>query len=321
MKNKKLLIILLELLFLLATFVLIILFIYNYNNEPNTSINKQINEDNIEKIDLFVVGGVDSFVIEEKEYEIVSQVSMEENTNSIPVLAYHDFMIKEDKELYAPDPRGKYTMYIEDFEQQLKYLYDNGYRTINYKTLNKWLNGEIYLDNKNFIITIDDANVSSYYLAMPIIEKYDFDAIIFVIVGRTELVSNEYDASNPSFIGEDLIHDIKTNHKSIELGSHSTYLHSTIDGLNPKDALTFEQIRDDLLYSKNFLETDIFAYPFGMYNDKYLQAVNDAGFLLAFTFNPSGRVKIGTDRYQVPRININSQVNFEEFKKLVETEW
>ena len=58
-----------------------------------------------------------------------------------------------------------------------------------------------------------------------------------------------------------------------------------------------------------------------MYNDKYLQAVKDAGFLLAFTFKPSGRVKLDTDRYQIPRININSEVSFIKFKEYVETEW
>ena len=316
MKSKKLLVVLLEIIVIIISLGLIFILIHdNKFREPIQETEKVI-KDNFEDDST-----VENLIIEEKESEVVSQVSMEENTNSIPILAYHDFMTKQDKDKYSPDPNGKYTMYIDAFNEQLKYLKENGYKTINYKTLDRWLKGEIFLDNNTFMITIDDGNLSSYYLAIPIIEKYDYDAVLFIITGRIKPNSNKYDASAPSFIGDDLILDINTKHKKITLGSHSNYLHGTINGLNPKDVLSYEELRDDLIYSKNVLNTEIFAYPFGVYDDNYLNAVKDAGFSMAFTFKPSSRVKLGTDSYQIPRININSQVSFEKFKEYVEMEW
>lgn len=249
----------------------------------------------------------------------VEEIPLEERANSIPILAYHNFMKKEDKQKYAK--HDKYTMNIENLDQQLNYLYQNGYHTIDYEQLYKWLNGEIELDNKSFMITIDDGNISAYHLAIPVIEKYNFSAIIFVIVGRIKEISAPYNPSNSAFFGDDIIADIKSNHKRIILGSHSTYLHAAIDGKNPMQVLSYEELLKDLSYSQQNLDTEIFAYPFGMYNENYLNAAKNAGFKMAFTFKPIGRVKKTNGVYEIPRININAEITFEKFKRLVETEW
>jgi len=254
-----------------------------------------------------------------KEEEPVIPPQQDNKATSIPVLAYHNFMTNKDKLVYTPN--DKYTISIESFEQQLKYLYDNGYHTIDYISLYKWLNGEIELDNKSFMITIDDGNISAYHLATPLIEKYNFSAIIFVITGRLKEHSNTYDPASTAFFGDDILTDIENNHKNIILGSHSTYLHAAIDGKNPMEVLSYDELLRDLSNSQQRLNTEVFAYPFGMYNDNYLNAAKNAGFLMAFTFKPSNRVRKTNGVYEIPRININSEVSFGRFKYLVETDW
>ena len=239
--------------------------------------------------------------------------------NSIPILAYHDFMTRKDKERYAQN--NKYTMEIEEFEKQMKYLHKKGYHTITYDKLIDYLNGKTKLDNKSFMITIDDGNLSSYYLAMPIIEKYNFDAIFFVIVDRIRSVSNKYDAAKPSYFGSDIINDIKQNHKNIYIGSHSTSLHQTINDKTPMELLSYEELLNDLKNSKEVLDTEAFAYPFGTYNQKFLKAVKDANFKVAFTFYPSGSAYKGMNPYKVSRLNINADTDFNTFKRYIHNSW
>lgn len=230
----------------------------------------------------------------------------------IPVLAYHNFV---DDNHFNGD---KYTVPMIDFEKQLKYLYDNGYHTITVNELYNWINKRIILDNKSFMITIDDANISSYYLALPLIKKYNFDAIVFVITNRIGKVTYNYKSNISAFYGEDCIKDIHTNYPKIVLGSHSNSLHGTIHGDNPMNVLSYDEIYNDLKLSKEILKTNVFAYPFGMYNDKYEKAVIKSGFKLAFTFKPSGVVRQDISVYEVPRLNINSQVSFNLFKNYIE---
>ena len=235
---------------------------------------------------------------------------------SIPVLAYHNFMKSEDKWKYAPN--DKYVMELEKFEEQLKYLYDNGYKSIDIKTLLKWMNGKATINDHNFVITIDDGNISAYYLALPIIEKYGFSATIFVITGRINKESERYDPSRIAFFGEDIINDIKTNHKNIYLASHSTNMHTLIDGMNPKDVFSYDEILNDLKSSKNYLDTIAFAYPFGMYDANYVKATVESGFSIAFTFKEPNRVKKGTNKYEVPRYNINNETTMQKFIQIFE---
>ena len=235
---------------------------------------------------------------------------------AIPVLAYHSFMKNEDKWKYAPN--DKYVMEIEKFEEQLKYLRDNGYESIDIKTLLKWMNGEGSIDNHNFVITIDDGNISAYYLAIPLIEKYGFNATIFVITGRVKDKSENYDPSRIAFFGEDIINDIKINHKNIYLASHSTNMHTLIDGLNPKDVLNYEEIVSDLKNSREYLNTIAFAYPFGMYDTNYVNATIESGFSLAFTFKEPNKVRKNTNKYEIPRYNINNETTMQSFIKIFE---
>ena len=47
-----------------------------------------------------------------------------------------------------------------------------------------WYNKKISLTGKNIVITIDDGNLSQYVYAVPLLEKYGFNATIFVVTSR-----------------------------------------------------------------------------------------------------------------------------------------
>lgn len=243
------------------------------------------------------------------------EIKTEENVPTVIVLAYHHFTTAEDKALYYSD--NKYVLAIEEFEKQLQYLQEEGYTPITTEQLYKWLNNEIELKEKSVLITIDDGNISTYYLALPLIEKYNFHAISFVITSRTRKKTPEWDAEKFYFLGQDLIKDIRTSHSSLELGSHSYNLHGQVNGKSPKD-LSLEELSADVGKSKEILDTDVYCYPFGGYSSNYIQALKDNGYKMSFIYGPSSKTKRTDNVYTISRLIVEGTMDLEDFKKLLD---
>ena len=230
----------------------------------------------------------------------------------VNVLAYHHFVSKEDKEKYYKD--NAYVLAIEDFEEELKWLKENDYHPITTSDLYKWLNNEKELDNKSVLITIDDGNISTYYLALPLIEKYGFHAVSFVITSRVGEKTPEFNPQKMDYIGKDAIEDILLNHPSLELGSHSYNLHSRVNNKSPKD-LSKEEISKDVAKSKEILETDLYCYPFGGRSKNYEEALKENGYKMSFVFGTSKKTRISNSVYEISRITVDGEMTLEEFAK------
>lgn len=228
----------------------------------------------------------------------------------VNVLAYHHFVSKEDKENYYKD--NAYVLAIEDFEEQLKWLKENDYHPITTSDLYKWLNNEKGLDTKSVLITIDDGNISTYYLALPLIEKYGFHAVSFIITSRVGDKTSEFNPQKMDYIGKDVIEDILLNHPSLELGSHSYNLHGRVNNKSPKD-LSKEEISKDVAKSKEILKTDLYCYPFGGRSKNYEEALKDNGYKMSFVFGTSKKTRISNNVYEISRITIDGDMTLEEF--------
>ena len=89
---------------------------------------------------------------------------------TIPILCYHRFGVRETKLNVAPAA----------FEAQMDYLARNGYTVIPLKRLARFLEGKEPLPAKTVAITIDDGYRSTYEIAYPILRKYGFQATVFL---------------------------------------------------------------------------------------------------------------------------------------------
>ena len=99
-------------------------------------------------------------------------------TLTVPILMYH----------YASQPPPDADVYRRDlsvspvqFESHLKYLADNGYRTITLDDLLYALAHGRELPARPVILTFDDGYADNYTNAFPLLEKYDMMAHFFVI--------------------------------------------------------------------------------------------------------------------------------------------
>lgn len=216
----------------------------------------------------------------------------------VPILLYHFFYDSSKGEL----PRRRdiyYSIDIANFDEQMKYLVDNNYYFPSWDELEQYIDGNISLPDKSVIVTIDDGNESFFRLAYPVLKKYNIKATLFVITSWIPL-------SNYSFVDRNLI----------DYESHTDNMHR--GGCKTKNGGIFQCIDYNTAY--NDLErsisvvnsNEVFAYPFGDYNDRAIELLKKVGFKMAVTVE-GGRVKEGANKYLLPRIGINTTVSLDRF--------
>ena len=232
--------------------------------------------------------------------------------NQVPVIMYHyiadygtDVSKLDDGTIISADA----------FEEQMKYLYDNGYKSLTLTEYIEWKKGKD-IGEKRFMITFDDGFTSTYNLAEPILKKYGFTGVQFVI---NELLADKtptFEEQRYAYMGYDYIENY--SRETIEIGSHSYEMHHQLPKIYAKvNGMTYDEIYNDITKSKEELNATCISYPYGAYTEDLLKAVKDAGYECGFALN-------GTKTYQKEDIYASSRIsateNFEIFKKIFETD-
>lgn len=182
------------------------------------------------------------------------------------VFVYHSFgpaLVEKESSLQT-----HYRVTAEKFENQMKYLSDNGYHPISFAAYADSLRKNTKLSDKVVVLSFDDGWKTQYKYAVPILEKYKFTATFFII---TDYVNNNYKA----YMSWNDLKDLVKNNFDIE--SH-TKTHPILTRLDAK------HLADELVGSKKILEDKLgikvtaLAYP-NYAQDKAAQAaVKNAGY-------------------------------------------
>ncbi len=189
----------------------------------------------------------------------------------IPILAYHKIHNNFDLGITRISP--------DQFENQIKYLFQSGFQTI---SLYEYIKNKTY-DEKKIIITFDDGYESVFEHAFPVLSKYKFTATLFVI---TEFIGklNKWDYNSG------IIKSRHCNWEQIqrlisagwEIGSHTTSHRSLT-------TLAKQKIWYELKNSKNLLENkiqkpvNVISYPFGKFDHRVIECAKKAGYLAGCT--------------------------------------
>ena len=96
---------------------------------------------------------------------------------SIPILAYHSIAYVKGNSIHLP---------VDKFNEQMKYLKDNGYHTITLADLYKYRMRQVIIPEKSVILTFDDGYKNNYTAMFPVLKKYNFKATIFVITSHID---------------------------------------------------------------------------------------------------------------------------------------
>lgn len=211
---------------------------------------------------------------------------------SIRILMYHQVLPKE--LAYKND----LIVTVENLEEQFKYLKTN-FQTVFFKDL------EASKDVKNkIILTFDDGYYNNLQYLIPLLEKHQLKATIFI---PTEYIQNNINAEERVYMNFEEIKTLNPNYVEIALHSHSHRNYSE---------LTIEESEEDILKNIQVLEqnqinfTKVFAYPYGKFpkekhqKKQFFLMLEKAGIISALRIGNSVESYPFKNKFEVNRIDI-----------------
>jgi peptidoglycan/xylan/chitin deacetylase (PgdA/CDA1 family) len=220
----------------------------------------------------------------------------------VPVLLYHSIS----ENLFGKShPYSHINTSPNVFQQQIRWLRQAGYRTIDLADLMRGLEDGADLSHA-VVITFDDGYQDFLTDAMPVLKQFGFTATVFLATGRIQQDSMRFE-------GVDYLtwQDVRELHKEgITFGSH-TVTHPDLRCLGP------EQIEYELAYSKEVIEQKLgvpvtsFSYPFAFpeedadFTRLLLDELENQGFENGVT-TILGRAGLRHNRFFLPRLPVNS---------------
>ncbi len=216
----------------------------------------------------------------------VSSVFQQRN---LPIVMYHQLTEKSEKS-------GKYVLTLDQFEKDLQYLESKGYQTVSIKQLIDFSQGKGDIPEKAVMITFDDGNETLYEYALPLLKKYGFTAVGFVVGALADHYTEINDHNlNYSYLNWSQIKEM-TNGNVIEIESHSYDLHKNNNGrsgVKNKKNESFDDYREflcsDVSKMKTAMENNTgktpiaFAFPFGSFSPESTEILKECGFRITMT--------------------------------------
>jgi peptidoglycan/xylan/chitin deacetylase (PgdA/CDA1 family) len=194
----------------------------------------------------------------------------------VPVICYHRFAEKCKSSICMP---------ASIFDQQMRYLKDNGYRVINLAELLGFLRYRHALPKRSVVITLDDGYRSAYDIAYPILKKYGFTAAL--------LIYTDFVETSKSAITWDQLREMNTD--GFEVGSHTlSHCDLTKKKEGEDEKAYIERIKRELLVSKQIIDKELeqdtiyVAFPYGHYNQRVLNICDQVGYEMAFSTKRGG---------------------------------
>ncbi len=227
---------------------------------------------------------------------------MDVDDDGISVLMYH-YVYDEGK-----PPAKMDANYISNtkLEAELKWLSDNGYYYPSFAELRAYLEGTHSLPKKSVVLTFDDGEQGFLDYGTPLLNKYHVPATSYII------------GSDPNFTEK-----VSTYMSEyVNFQSHTYDLHrdgNTNKGKGGKiwdlDQASLEQDCNQAIAQLH--DAQSLAYPYGDCPDFAPAALEDCGYLCAFTVQ-NDQVRKGDDPYKLPRVRMFGSSALEGFEYQVQ---
>lgn len=205
----------------------------------------------------------------------------------VPVLMYH----------HIDNKKGSLYVNPEVFRNQMNYIMQKGYTTVTLADVMESLSAGKILPPKPVVITFDDGYKDVYQNAYPVLRLNNQKATIFLI---TQLLGGS------DYMNWEEVREMAGN-PLITVGDH-TLSHRGLPSITPAE------VKNEIVSAKSILETNlgvtvnVFAYPFGTYNNEAEQILGESGFVAAVTTHYG--LTCAKLPYEIPRVRIgNSQLS------------
>ena len=191
-------------------------------------------------------------------------------SKDIPILCYHQ--IRNYTANDGPEARA-YTVTPENFLAQMKILSDSGYHSILPDALYNWYTFGKALPPKSVMICFDDNTQSQFGYALPVLNKYGFKAVFFVMT---------VSLNKPNYLS---VLQLKTLQQQGHVIAAHSWNHKNVRQY--VDADWKIQLDDSFKTLQSITETapKYFAYPFGAWSQQSIVELKKRGIKMAFILN------------------------------------
>ena len=222
----------------------------------------------------------------------------------IPILMYHHV---GDVPAHADAVRRGLTVSAANFEQQVKWLKDQGYQSVYLNDLKNFAKtGKPAPPAKPLIFTFDDGYDDVFVNAIPILKKYGYTGAFGIITNFPGTISG----TNTYATWEEIA-QAKTD--GFEIVCHTQ---NHFDGSNKK--FTSDYIFQNLSGCQQDIKSHlgdaepILIYPYGHYTAVYIQQAQKVGFTMALTVHAGAFINMD-DLMELPRVRVNPNEPMDKF--------
>lgn len=225
-----------------------------------------------------------------------------EGYQTVTILCYHQFSKKK--------AGSKISVSEEIFEQQMKYLKENGYNVISFNTLRDFVNYKRRPPKKSVVISVDDGWKTIKTIAAPILKKYGFKATLFIY---TDMIKSK--PGNVTLSWDEIKELIDEG--TIEVQSH-TVSHVDLTKVS-EESLERELEESQSIIKENLgISTTGLAYPYGNFNNQVVEKLKKYGFEVAFTVIKGGNAFF-YNNFALNRSMVFNSEDIDDFIELLES--
>jgi len=208
------------------------------------------------------------------------------DSDGVPVLSYNRVNDVDSNE---------FTLTVEQFEAQMKYLVDEGYTVITPDELLDAWDGKANLPKKPVVITFDDGHIDAYKNVFPILQKYNLKATFFIVTDNVNLY--------PDYLTWQQAREMQSS-GLVDIESHT---------LSFRDVTTIvsrDKLWDQIYGSKQAIEwylkkpANFLSYPHGKYTVESEDMCKEVGYRATFINSYGLNHKDDKDRFVLERVPV-----------------
>ena len=207
-----------------------------------------------------------------------------EDRIDLPIIMYHG-LLKEEKR------QGQFIISPNLFEQDLRYLQENGYTTVVIADLIAYVQDGKPLPEKPVMLTFDDGYYNNYLYAFPLLKQYNCKMVLSPIGRYTdEYTQNKDTHANYAHCSWDAVREMMAS-GMVAFPNHSSNLPSIDSGRNGAQKKAVESLVDyrtllveDVMKMQTRMREETgytptaFVYPFGAVSSESLPILKELGF-------------------------------------------
>lgn len=239
---------------------------------------------------------------------------------TVPVLMYH----------HVTPAGGMINATPQNFESQLQWLKKRGYQTLSSAQFAAHIDGKSPAPARSVLLTFDDGYLDNYVYAYPLLKKYGFTALIFLVTSWMQ------DGPPRRCLGEGTVPDTPDHAQSMQLAKAGNFdafalrwsevermqadgvceFHSHTHTHTRWDKTDFprknEHMALELAQSRQVLQqrlgsvSEHFCWPQGYVDPDYQRLARQAGFRYLYTTQAFGQNKPGSDPGAIYRFAVRN---------------